>query len=97
MTTPSGEQSSSNGHTNGTGVGSDRFSIAIFVQPHEDTKLTPMPSPLVADRAACFQKEVIGHGGGVLNAEGMKTLTSGDYLSARLQATYGNVFEREKK
>jgi len=97
LTTPSGEQSSSNGHTNGTGVGSDRFSIAIFVQPHEDTKLTPMPSPLVADRAACFQKEVIGHGGGVLNAEGMKTLTSGDYLSARLQATYGNVFEREKK
>ncbi|KAK5206139.1 hypothetical protein LTR41_008008 [Exophiala xenobiotica] len=96
LTTPSGEQSSSNGHTN-TGIGSDRFSIAIFAQPHEDIKLTPMPSPLVADKAASFQKEVIGHGGGTLNAEGMKTLTSGDYLSARLQATYGSVFQREKK
>lgn len=86
------------GHSNGdAGVGTDRYSIAIFVQPHEDIKLVPMPSPVVAERAEHFRKEVVGHGGGVVDAEGMKTLTSGDYLSARLKATYGAVFEREKK
>ncbi|KIV82180.1 hypothetical protein PV11_04308 [Exophiala sideris] len=103
---PAGKEHSANGsatnghnHSNGdTGSGpADRYSIAIFVQPHEDAKLVPMPSPLVADRAEAFRKEVIGHGGGVTDAEGMKTLTSGDYLSARLKATYGAVFEREKK
>ncbi|KAK6364746.1 uncharacterized protein PV06_06509 [Exophiala oligosperma] len=88
--------STTNGHGS-NGAGTDRYSIAIFVQPHEDTKLTPMPSPLVADRAESFRKEVIGHGGGVVNADGMKTLTSGDYLSARLKATYGNVYQREEK
>ncbi|KAI1609760.1 oxidoreductase [Exophiala viscosa] len=96
----SANEDATNGHnhSNGdTGSKADRYSIAIFVQPHEDAKLVPMPSPLVADRAESFRKEVIGHGGGVTDAEGMKTLTSGDYLSARLKATYGAVFEREKK
>jgi len=100
-----GKSASSNGAANGSvnesgagdGLGADRFSIAIFVQPHEGTELVPMPSPLVEARAASFQGELVGHGGGVVNAEGMRTLTSGDYLSRRLAATYGSVYEREKK
>lgn len=77
-------------------MGGDRFSIAIFVQPEDKTKLTSIPSPLVEAEAAAFAKKVVGHGGGVVEAEGMGTLTAGDYLSGRLQATYGKVYEREK-
>jgi isopenicillin N synthase-like dioxygenase len=86
-----------NGATGGGESSADRFSIAVFVQPHDSTVLVPMPSPLVEAKAGKFQAEVIGHGGGVLDAERMKTLTAGDYLSGRLQATYGNVYEREDK
>lgn len=78
-----------------TARGEDRFSIAIFVQPHEDTELVAMPSPLVADRAAEFAREVVGHGGGTISADMMKTMTAGDHLSSRLQATYGAVYQRE--
>ncbi|KIX01096.1 uncharacterized protein Z518_10162 [Rhinocladiella mackenziei CBS 650.93] len=79
------------------GLGADRFSIAVFVQPHEDTELVPMPSPLVEKRAGNMKAKKVGHGGGILDAECMRTLTAGDYLSRRLQATYGNVYEREKR
>ncbi|EOO01060.1 putative oxidoreductase protein [Phaeoacremonium minimum UCRPA7] len=89
----------SNGFSNTeteVGAGSDRFSIAIFIQPEDSTKLVSIPSPLVEAEASSFAKKVVGHGGGVVEAEGMGTLTAGDYLSGRLQATYGKVYEREK-
>ena len=71
---------------------SDRFSIAIFVQPADDTVLTPIPSPLVEEKAASFRGKIVGHGGGVADAEALSTLTAGQHLSARLRATYGSVY-----
>ncbi|KFY34745.1 hypothetical protein V494_06499 [Pseudogymnoascus sp. VKM F-4513 (FW-928)] len=65
----------------------DRFSIAIFVQPADDTVLTPIPSPLVEERAASFKGKVVGHGGGVADSKALSALTAGQHLSARLRAT----------
>ncbi|KAJ9609148.1 hypothetical protein H2200_006919 [Cladophialophora chaetospira] len=74
----------------------DRFSIAVFVQPDDDTVLTPIPSPLVEERAASFKGKIVGHGGGVMDAEALSTLTAGQHLSSRLRATYGDVYTEEK-
>lgn len=71
----------------------DRFSIAIFVQPEDDTPLLPIPSPLVEERAANFKGKMIGHG--VADAEAQATLTAGQHLSARLRATYGSVYTEQ--
>lgn len=71
---------------------SDRFSIAIFVQPADDTVLAPIPSPLIEERAASFKDETVGHGGGVMDAKALSTLTAGQHLNARLRATYGDAF-----
>ena len=74
---------------------SDRFSIAIFVQPADDTLLTPIPSPLVEERAEEFKGKTVGHGGGIADAKGQSTLTAGQHLSARLRATYGSVYTEQ--
>lgn len=73
-------------------IDKDRFSIAIFIQPADDTVLTPIPSPLVKERAASFKGKIVGHGGGVADAEALSTLTAGQHLSSRLRATYGSVY-----
>lgn len=74
---------------------SDRFSIAIFVQPTDDTVLTPIPSPLVEGRAVSFKGKIVGYGGGVADAEALSTLTAGQHLSARLRATYGSEYTEQ--
>lgn len=73
----------------------DRFSIAIFVQPADETLLVPIPSPLVEERAASFKGKTVGHGGGIADAEVLSTLTAGEHLSSRLRATYGSVYTKE--
>ena len=72
------------------GLGEDRFTIAIFIQPTRDTEIVPMPSSVVADRAVEFARETVGHGGG----SGQRTLTAGEYLDQRLVATYGSVYKK---
>lgn len=89
--TPSGELDDAKAEN----TDADRFSIAIFVQPEDDTVLAPIPSPLVEERAASFKGRVVGHGGGVLDAEAMTTLTAGEHLSSRLRATYGSVYDKK--
>ncbi|KFY11962.1 hypothetical protein V491_06977 [Pseudogymnoascus sp. VKM F-3775] len=74
---------------------SDRFSIAIFIQPADDTVLTPIPSQVIEERAATFKDKIVGHGGGVSDATALSTLTAGQHLSARLRATYGDVYTEE--
>ncbi|KFY24965.1 hypothetical protein V493_04918 [Pseudogymnoascus sp. VKM F-4281 (FW-2241)] len=74
---------------------SDRLSIAIFIQPADDTVLTPIPSPLIEERAADFKGKIVGHGGGVADTEALSTLTAGQHLSARLRATYGSVYTEQ--
>lgn len=69
-------------------LNTDRFSIAAFIHPKANTVLVPIPSPQVQDRAASFKDKLIGHGGGVINADAMNTLTANGYLQARLRATY---------
>lgn len=77
---------------NDADIDKDRFSIAIFIQPADDTVLTPIPSPLIEERAASFKGKIVGHGGGVADAEALSTLTAGQHLSSRLRATYGSVY-----
>ncbi|OAP60157.1 hypothetical protein AYL99_05159 [Fonsecaea erecta] len=70
-------------------LGSNRYSIAVFIQPADDTVLVPVPSPAVAERAAAFQKAQIGRGGGTVTAETLGRTTAGEHLLGRLRATYG--------
>ncbi|KAL6248511.1 hypothetical protein RBB50_004766 [Rhinocladiella similis] len=72
-------------------INSDRFSIAIFVQPADDTVLVPMPSRLVEERKSSCKGKVVGHGGGVADSETLSTLTAGQHLNSRLAATYGSL------
>lgn len=74
----------------------DRFSIAIFVQPADDTVLTPIPSSLIEERAVSFKGNIVGHGGGVADAEALSTLTAGQHLNARLRATYGSAYTEQQ-
>ena len=88
--------------TNGEGsaIGEDRYSIAIFVDPESDVALVPMPSPLVAKRStgsSIGKGEIIGHGGGSTKAGDMHTLTAGEHLQNRLKATYGVAYQPEVK
>ncbi|BDD62323.1 hypothetical protein MPDQ_006740 [Monascus purpureus] len=79
-----------------SGLGENRFSIAIFIQPSRATEIVPMPSPLVASRAAEFARETVGHGGGIQTETGKGSITAGDYLDGRLMATYGSVYQPVK-
>jgi isopenicillin N synthase-like dioxygenase len=71
----------------------DRFSIAMFVQPANDTILAPVPSPLVEERAASFKGKVVGHD--AAEADVQPSLTAGQHLSSRLRATYGSAYTEE--
>ncbi|OQV03580.1 hypothetical protein CLAIMM_08605 [Cladophialophora immunda] len=70
-------------------LGTDRYSIAVFVQPADETVLVPVPSRAVSERAAAFQKVQIGSGGGSATAETLGQTTAGEHLLGRLRATYG--------
>jgi isopenicillin N synthase-like dioxygenase len=71
--------------------GEDRYSIAYFCHPSDETELVPVPSKLVAERTMA-EGEKIGYGGG---AEGGRAMTAQEHLSRRLEATYG--FRMDKK
>jgi isopenicillin N synthase-like dioxygenase len=64
--------------------GEDRYSIAYFCHPANDTRLVPVPSKMVQDLQFAGQ---VGHGGGV--DDGSKAMTAADHLHKRLEATYG--------
>jgi isopenicillin N synthase-like dioxygenase len=62
--------------------GEDRYSMAYFCHPLNETALVPVPS-----------KKVEGYqSGGERVREGGKTLTAHDHLIERLVATYGAKF-----
>ncbi|KIY00776.1 uncharacterized protein Z520_03441 [Fonsecaea multimorphosa CBS 102226] len=82
-------EDSNSGATSTSVHGSDRYSIAVFVQPADETVLVPVPSQAVAERAAAFQKAEIGRGGGTVTAESLSQVTAGEHLLGRLRATYG--------
>ena len=63
--------------------GEDRYSIAYFCHPANDTELVPVPSKMVQERQ--FSGKV-GHGGGVDDSHAM---TAEEHLQKRLEATYG--------
>ena len=65
--------------------GEDRYSIVYFGHPANETELEPVPSKRVSDRKIS-DDEKVGYGGGVSNE---KTLTAGQHLQKRLDATYG--------
>src|SRR2546423_5470013 len=71
--------------------GEERYSIAYFCHPSDDTELVPVPSKIVAERPMA-EGVKIGYGGG---AEGEKAMTAKEHLHRRLSATYG--FKMEKK
>ena len=81
---------------NSAAAGGDRFSIAIFVQPRDDTVLVPVPSKKVQDIAIQFKKAQIGKGGGSISADEMSKMTAGDHLAGRLKATYGSLYQENK-
>lgn len=63
-----------------TDGGQDRYSIAYFLHPADQTRLIPIPSEAVKRNAADT-----GHDG----AKGATALTAGEHLHGRLAATYG--------
>ncbi|KAH8600057.1 oxidoreductase-like protein [Bisporella sp. PMI_857] len=74
---------------NGPQGGEDRYSIAYFAHPRNDTVLEPIPSTIVSSR-----KELSGIG-----PEGKKSITAAEHLMGRLKATYLNLYndDDEKK
>ena len=69
--------------------GEDRYSIAFFCHPADETELTPIPSRRLAGRKVSH-KEQVGYGGG---ADTERELTAREHLKRRLDATY--VFTAE--
>lgn len=67
----------------------DRYSIAFFCHPANDTRLTPVPSEVVARAIGSNrnqQKQI----------NGFKVLTTEEHLRSRLAATYGWDKQSEK-
>lgn len=62
----------------------DRYSMAYFCHPRNETELTPVPSKLVQEQSG----QISGPGRGPA-AEGV--LTARQYLATRLAATYGGT------
>lgn len=64
------------------GASTDRYSVAYFCHPANDTKLAPVPSEVVtaALDSTGIKQDVLG---------GSRTLTAEDHLRSRLAATYG--------
>ena len=63
-------------------AGEDRYSIAYFCHPVNDTKLVPVPSQMVS--ASLDRTETQDQGQSLA-----ETLTAEDHLKRRLAATYG--------
>lgn len=59
----------------------DRYSIAYFCHPVNETPLTPIPSEVVRSMGGRGANATVGPEGGVLTAEA--------HLKGRLRATYG--------
>ena len=59
----------------------DRYSIAYFCHPADGSPLLPVPSTLIKDH--------VGSGVPESDNDAQNTMTAGDYLKNRLQATYG--------
>ena len=71
--------------------GEDRYSIAYFGHPNNETELVPVPSPMVEALSregvgGGGQEGVVGYGGG---ATGQRAMTAKEHLLNRLKATYG--------
>jgi isopenicillin N synthase-like dioxygenase len=62
--------------------GEDRYSIAYFCHPNENTTLVPVPSKMIAERKMVDE---VGYGGG---ATGERAMTAKEHLQNRLNATY---------
>lgn len=65
--------------------GEDRYSIAYFSHPGNDTELVPVPSQLVAEHVL-DDTSAVGYGGG---ATSKRAMTAQEHLNNRLEATYG--------
>ena len=74
--------------TKSPAAGHDRYSIAYFCHPANDTKLVAVPSETVEARRLAADEE-IGYGGGAVKGEDARTLTAREHLVNRLEATYG--------
>lgn len=75
--------------------GEDRYSIAFFCHPVDDTVLEPVPSEMVSSRASI---NGFGHGNGAAEnmANNGKVITAKEHLLQRLQATYLSLYEKER-
>jgi hypothetical protein len=80
----------------------DRYSIAFFCHPVNDTELVPVPSEIVSayrenakESQGQGQSRKVGFGGGAGDLEpGKRALTAVEHLASRLAATYG--FKKEE-
>lgn len=63
--------------------GDDRYSIAYFCHPANDTKLVPVPSQIISTRDARDED------GTHRKQDGSDILTAEQHLKFRLAATYG--------
>lgn len=71
--------------------GQDRYSIAYFAHPRDDTELVAVPSRLVRQHIAATNGSdnvVYGYGGG---STGERAITAKEHLMKRLNATYPHL------
>ncbi len=74
--------------------GEDRYSIAFFAHPVDDTLLEAVPSETVSSRKAV---NGFGHGNGAgMVQENGKVITAKEHLLQRLHATYLSLYEEER-
>jgi isopenicillin N synthase-like dioxygenase len=74
--------------------GEDRYSIAFFCHPVDDTILEAVPSEMVRSRKPVSS---FGHGNGAGGAqENGKVITAKEHLLQRLQATYLSLYDKER-
>jgi 2OG-Fe(II) oxygenase superfamily len=70
----------------------DRYAIAFFCHPVDDTELIPVPSAVVAahrQHQSVMTATKVGYGGGAGSLQpGKKALTAKEHLTQRLAATY---------
>lgn len=78
----------------------DRYSMAFFCHPVNETELVPVPSHIVAGHRELVKEsqdgsQKVGFGGGAGDLEpGKRALTAVEHLASRLAATYG--FKKEE-
>lgn len=74
--------------------GEDRYSIAFFCHPVDETVLEAVPSEMVSSRKAIHG---FGHGNGAGKIEeNGKVITAKEHLQQRLKATYLSLYEKER-